>query len=115
MPSTGNAIITGLSTRGEADYGKNALIAGFTISGTTAKTLLIRGVVKLLNVMKFATFARKTQSFLGRAARIAKRRGLDLAFTFRDLGDAYHVYGVSLTPAKFVQVLEIKHAARRGA
>jgi len=86
-PRPGNAIITGLShpRRG----------------GTTAKTPSSRlhisrhhrqgpcssaGVVKLLNVMKFATFARKTQSFSGAAARIAKRRGLDLAFTFRGLG-----------------------------
>lgn len=55
----------------------------------------------------------KTNALLRRAAKLAKSRGLDLKFSMRDLGDLYHVYGVSASAPKLVAMLQTR--AKGGA
>jgi hypothetical protein len=62
--------------------------------------------------MLFRTFVARTETFLRSAARIACRQKLDLTFSYSDLGDFYHVHGVSATPAKFVSMLKARNAQK---
>jgi hypothetical protein len=55
---------------------------------------------------------KQIERLLRSAAKIAKRRGLgNLPFTYRDLGDLYHVYGVNASGAKLVDMLERRQRA----
>lgn len=51
----------------------------------------------------------KTDTLLRKTAALAKRRGLKgLTVTFGQIGDAYHVHGVNLTPARLLHVLSLR-------
>lgn len=54
------------------------------------------------------------ETFLRRAARIAKRRGLShQTFTYQDLGDFFHVYGKHGSATKFVSMIDARNKARQ--
>lgn len=56
----------------------------------------------------------KTQRLLQRAAKLAKKQGLSsVPFSWSDLGDVYHVYGVNARAEHLVALLARRQARLR--